>query len=75
MMREGRDSTGGATLHFSWRRSNLAPGALKLLARSLEKTLESPVHFSCENAPGKSERTWRKVLYGCSPGKQNEGWP
>lgn len=54
--KEGRDSIGGI-LHLSQCLSNFAPGALKLLSRSLEEKLESQMHLLCENASGKSERT------------------
>ena len=60
--KEGRDSS-GRILPVSWCLSNFAPRALKLLSRSLEKKLESQVHFLCENASGKSERTWRKDTF------------
>jgi len=50
-------------LHVSWCLSNFAPGALNLLSRSLEKKLESQMHFLCENAWWKSERTWRKDTF------------
>ena len=46
-------------LRVSWCPSNFAPGALKLSSRSLEKKLEGQMPFLCENASGKSERTWR----------------
>lgn len=60
--KEGRDGS-GKILPVSLCLSNFAPGALKLLSRSLEKKLECQMHFLCENASRKSERTWRKYTF------------
>lgn len=67
---EGDERKRGTTWEGS--ASEWAPGALKLSSRSLEKKCKCQVHFLCEDASGKSERTWRKDAFRGALQRQND---